>query len=369
MGALALVGTGVALIFGAWGYSNKKKKEAAERARQEQIRINNLLDSITTIQNNMDTLYADIQDNQFLYDNLLNFEIPTLEFNIGQYEEFISDYEGMLAGEDNDLTTQKEINEGLIDQANDAVDTAKDDLSNYIIKSAEQVRQLYQEAFNQVSDARQQEALLNVQAGSSGSVVGSYRTAALKARSDITKFVGADGYLNEGTGEISEGTFSVTMRIARDDIALEKNRLDSAIEAAKLAASQAQLDYENWLDDMEFQSVQAQQQLGAAQLELKQTHEQMEMYLEIIKNKQDTALQLIDDYKAAVSGLKGTNEEISEEEMNEQVSSWKDQFGFNKKTSGLKRMLDLLKQAGRNIESVFNRKLMEKGEYKGAANE
>ena len=288
------------------GVSAAEKKAESERIARENYQ-KQLWSEASDIQafiendlwSSLDTALGNIE--------ALETEQAQLETNMPRYEEWLSNYEGMLAGEDNVLTQERE---GMID----AVESAENALADYTASSALQVRSIFDEAYSSVHSSRQQQALANVSAGATGSVVSSYTAATRKIQSDITRFVGADGYINEETGEGELGTFARTMIVTRNQIDHEMQNMQANIDAANLALTL-------WNENTEDQAEQYRFEYETGMERLEGLPDEIEKYKAVIKNKTDTALAKIKDWEA-----KRKEYGTSQADIDAQKQSWKELY-------------------------------------------
>lgn len=161
--------------------------------------------------------------------------LSDLDSDKADFEDFLEDYRQMLAGEgdsDNLILAQDRLNQA-------SIESAEDDLSAYRDSSALELDAAIQQGFSSYTSQRQQEAIQNIYASATGSVVGAYNGAARRTRAAIKAFVGSDMKFNQvsGDGRSTEmmGSFAKMMLSNRQIIRNNVAKYQSNIDAAKLA--------------------------------------------------------------------------------------------------------------------------------------
>lgn len=319
----------VAGIFGLadWYENTYKAGIDAERKAKEDYQ-QGLSDQLQNLQNeiNLDFFNSLSQTQADLNDAQL--QLDTIDKNITSANDWLSLYQGMLNGEDNLLSDERDLLNNAITSAENQVTSSKNALSQYEQTSALAVRNIFEEANEQVTSAKQSIALANVAAGATGSALGAYRTEAMKVRSDLRRYVGADGYLNEATGEGEIGTFAQELIATRTEIQNTLFDLDAQVQASQLALSQAQYALDSWDYETEKQAESYQNDIEGLEA-LKESYQlQLETAKENIKEYSKSALEKIKDWKETMTEYAETGAEdaLSNEEIEEQIQSWKDKY-------------------------------------------
>lgn len=257
----------------------------------------------------LDSFQTQITD----YNNKLNL---ALKDTIPEYQEWLSHYQGMLNGEDNILSQERE---GMVD----SITNAETALNTYEITSALQVKSMFDDANEQVASAKKEVSLANVAASATGTAIGAYKTEALKVQSDIRRYVGSDGYLNEETGQGEIGTFAASLMDARNQIRDQKNNLQLSIDSLKLTLNQ-------WDDDMERLAAQTEIDLEVAQENVELWKDRIEQNKIQLQLKTEEALDVLSKWEEATREYyKSTGEKSTAEVdalVNEKKQTWKDLY-------------------------------------------
>lgn len=195
-----------------------------------------LLQSYETELNNIQAGIISNKNDAFYYEGL----IEDLDRDKAKSEEWLEDYRQMLAGEgddDNLLLQQDRIN-----QQN--VDNAERDLAAYKDSSALELDSLIRSGFSEYTSQRNDQAMANIYASASGSVVGSYNSAARRSRNAIRAFVGDDMKFNEASegtsiqgragGEMI-GSYAKMLLSSRTTVRNNIAKLNTSLATAKLA--------------------------------------------------------------------------------------------------------------------------------------
>lgn len=319
----------VAGIFGLadWYENTYKAGIKAEKKAKEDYQ-QGLSDQLQSLQNeiNLDFFNSLSQTQADLNDAQL--QLDTIDKNITSANDWLSLYQGMLNGEDNLLSDERDLLNNAITSAEDQVTSSKNALSQYEQTSALAVRNIFEEANEQVTSAKQSIALANVAAGATGSALGAYKTEAMKVRSDLRRYVGSDGYLNEVTGEGEIGTFAQELMATRTEIQNTLIDLDAQVQASQLALSQAQYALDSWNYETEKQAESYQNDIEGLEA-LKESYQlQLETAKENLKEYSKSALEKIKDWKETMTEYAETGAEdaLSNEEIEEQIQSWKDKY-------------------------------------------
>ena len=221
------------------------------------------LEDIDLLQSYNDSL-LEIQGNKIAAQNsAFEYEsrIDDLNRDKIESEEFLEDYRQMLEGEgddDNLLLQQDRIN-----QAN--ITNAENDLAAYRDSSALELDSLIRQGFNQYTDQRDNQAIENIYASATGSIVGAFNSAARRVRNSIRAFVGDDMRFNEepegtsvirSSGDAMIGSYAKMMLSNRTIIRNNKAKLQTEIDTARFAydsfrdqAEDAAEENEQFLED------------------------------------------------------------------------------------------------------------------------
>lgn len=314
------IGEGILDVVTFGGYSdmkdaaarnNQAKKEATQAYQDSLWDLATEYDNALTadIFSALDTFQTQIKD----FENQLEL---AQKDTIPEYQEWLSTYQGMLEGEDNILSQERE---GMVD----SISTAEDKLETFEHTSALEVKSLFDEANEQVASAKQQVSLANVAASATGTAIGAYKTEALKVQSELRRYVGSDGYLNEVTGEGEIGTFAENMINVRSQISDQKKEYQLSIDSLKLTLSQWDEDMERLAAQTEIDLEVAQDNVELWQDKIEQNKLQLQMKTEeAIKNLEDWEKSIRDYYTS--TGEKSTAE--VDELVNEKKQTWKDLY-------------------------------------------
>lgn len=262
--------------------SNEKKHQDylddQDLLTEYENRLNSIESSISAHRNNITSLQWELED---------------LEKDRTEAEDFLEDYRQMLAGEgddDNTLLMQDQLNQ-------ENVASAENELAAYRDSSALELDSLIQEGFGQYQSQRNEQAIENLYASATGSVVGAYNSAARRTRSAIIAFVGEDMQFDEaaeGTsiqtraGEERIGSYAKMLLSTR---ATRKNniaKLDSAVKAAQIA-------YQDFRDEMEAAADDQQTFLDRYDTSREMLLDQIAMERQNISNLQSSALATIEN--------------------------------------------------------------------------
>ena len=305
-----VVGSGYLLKKGVDSYNAKIKAERQAKLDYQY----GLRDELTSIENELNlNIFNSLSESQLQLSDA-QLQLDTINKNITSAQDWLSLYQGMLSGEDNILSAER-------DQAQDAITNSQNALTQYEESSALAVRNIFEDANDQVQSAQQSIAMANVAASATGSVVGAYKTEALKVRSDLRRFVGSDGFLNEATGEGEIGTFAQELMATRTEINNTIIQLDSQLKAAQLALETWDYDTKNQAETYENDIEGYEALKDSYQIQLDTARENIETYSQ-------TALEKIKDWKETMEAYAGTGAEdaLSSEEIKKQIQSWKDKY-------------------------------------------
>lgn len=263
-------------------------------------------DIIGSVWSDLDAAQGFLQSYQTELDNAVNNAIP-------EYEDWLSKYQGMLNGEDNAFTQERNT---MVD----SIANTEAQLENYEYASALQVQSIFEDANSQINQAKKQASLENVAASATGSAISAYRTEATKVQSDIMRYVGSDGYLNEATGEGDIGTFAKSLMSTRGAIADQKKQYALTLDSLRLSLSQ-------WDEDMADMAKQTQYDLETANKNIETWTENIEKYKQVIEAKSQQAMEKIKQWETDTRNYYSSTGEKSTAEVDkliaEKKASWK----------------------------------------------
>ena len=256
-------------------------------------------------QETLNTIAGNIQLNQ---NSIITnrWELEDLNHDKVLADDFLEDYRQMLAGtgdSDNTLLMQDRINQQNISNA-------EADLAAYRDSSALELDSMIRSGFEQYVTARDQEAVANVYASATGSVVGSFNSAAKRTRAAIRTFVGDDMVFDQkaegtsiyGKSGASIGTFAQMMLSSRQTVKNNIAKLNTAVDSAKLV-------YQNYRDQMKESAYQSQvivDRYGQAS----------EMLQSAIENAQDSIKELQQSALETITNAKDIIESMNKYETN-----------------------------------------------------
>ena len=271
------------------------------------------LDLLSQYEQSLNTILGEITPSQ---NTILTtqWQLEDLESDKDISEAFLEDYRQMLAGEgdaDNTLLMQDQLNQqNIID--------AQNNLAAYKDSSALELDSMIRQGLETYSNQRHQEAVANIYASATGSVVGSYGSAARRTRAAIRAFVGDDmrfGQEEDGVsvqgkaGDRMIGSYAKMMLSSKAAVKLNIDKLNSNIKAAQIAAQ----DYRD----------QMQQAAEENQTFMDRYDDTKEMYEQIIENERNN----IEDLQAAaLATIKDAQTVL------DRVNSKVDEFGGEKTT-------------------------------------
>ena len=172
------------------------------------------------------------------------------------YDEQLNNIQGQLIGYQNeadkyrgqieDLTQQKTESEDWLEDYRQMLEgeSAEKDLAAYRDSSALELDSLISSGFSEYTEKRNDQAIVNIYASATGSVVGAFNSAARRSRNAIRAFVGDDMKFNEsaeGTsiqsraGEGMIGSYAKSLLASRTTVKNNIAKLNTERAAAKLA--------------------------------------------------------------------------------------------------------------------------------------
>ena len=299
------------------GYSAMKDAQSQKAAAERQAKIdyqNSLYNKLLSLEDEIELdIFSSISDAQALLADA-QLQLGTIDNNITAAQDWLALYQGMLNGEDNLLSAERDV-------AKNAITSSQNALEQYELSSALAVRNIFDEANNQVQSAKQSIAMANVAASATGSAAGAYKTEALKVKSDLRRYVGADGYLNEATGEGEIGTFAQDLIVTRTEINNTPFDLDADVKAAQLALEtwdyETKKQAEGYENDIEgYEALRESYQL------------QLEAAKKNIKTYSQAALERIKEWKETMSEYAetGADDALSISEIEDQILNWEKKY-------------------------------------------
>lgn len=316
-----IIGVGGIVGNAVQNYQNGKAQRK-EADRQYNLQLDSLL---TGYQNNLETLLLESLPNAQLTLEQAGLELSDLSSQLSERNDWLKAYQDMLSGAGDDTLSQtKQLLEQNIALAKQKEELIKQQNNAYAEASALEIESAIKSGWLQLNDARQSQAMANVQAGATGSVVGAMTSSAIRTKEQIRKYIGNDMVFDIDSAEEGEdsGVFAREVMSIRTNIALqvEANRLN--LEAANAAISQAQLQLDTQMEEWEETAEQFQFDVETSlpkrqellQKQIDNAKQQIEYY-------QETAKQKLDQWRSTASERGKSSSEIEEF-----TSSWKDRF-------------------------------------------
>ena len=254
-------------------------------------------DLLSQYEQNLNTISGQISASQ---NNILAYQwkLEDLAHDKTESADFLADYEQMLAGEgdsDNTLLLQDQLNQ-------ENITNAENELASYRDSSALELDSLIRSGFDQYTGERQNQAMLNIYASATGSIVGSYNSAARRTMNAIRAFVGNDMRFNEApegtsiqgkSGEAMIGSYAKMLLSSRTARKNNIAKLESTVKASQIALQ----DFRDQMADAAYEN----------QTFLDRYDQTVSMYNQMIANEhqnianlQDTALSIIENAQAAL---------------------------------------------------------------------
>lgn len=280
--AKAFVGAGAAVVSGIQNNEALKNQKKAQAQKEKNDAIGYIGTDATTLQENLSVIQQYLETISGL-----ESEISANEYNAGVNNEWLADYQAMLAGtadKDNVLNnTLTELN-AKVDEATGNLTEAQNNLAlsntaldlgntrlelqtdaktlaekvlqqrqnesaTYLQTAALQKEASVNQGYTSYAEMMKQKSLANVVAGSTGSVKGAYSSAALVQENNIRKYVGSDLKFNQDGSfdSASSGAFArefnaLTSQI-NDQISLNNISILSA--QADVSSAQYNIDAAN----------------------------------------------------------------------------------------------------------------------------
>lgn len=315
-----LVLTLTSVIGGAIRASQNAESQRKEADRQYNLQLDSLM---TGYQNNLETLLFESLPNAKLTLEQSNLNLSGLSSQLEERNDWLKTYQDMLSGSGDDtLSRTKQLLEQNVALSKQKEELVKRQNAAYTEASALEVESAIKSGWSQLSEARQSQAMANVQAGATGSVVGAMTSAAIRTKEQIRKYIGNDMVFDiESEGEDS-GTFARELMSIRTNIALQVDANKLNLEAATAAISQAQLQLDTQMEEWEETAEQYRFDVDTSipkQQELLQ--QQIDNAKQQIEYYQEAALQKLEQWRATASERGKSSSEIEKF-----TASWKEKF-------------------------------------------
>ena len=284
--AKAVVGAGAAIVSGIQNNEALKNQKKAQAQKEKNDAIGYIGTDATTLQENLSVIqqYLEIISG-------LESEISANEYNAGVNNEWLADYQAMLAGtadKNNVLNnTLTELN-AKVDEATGSLTEAQNNLAlsntaldlgntrlelqtdaknlaervlqqrqnesaTYLQTAALQKEASVNQGYTSYAEMMKQKSLANVVAGSTGSVKGAYSSAALVQENNIRKYVGSDLKFNQDGSfdSASSGAFAREFNALTSQINDQISLNNISILSAQADVSSAQYNIDAATADIE----------------------------------------------------------------------------------------------------------------------
>ena len=254
-------------------------------------------DLLSQYEQNLNTISGEITSSQNAITSY-EWKLQDLAHQKQESEDFLEDYRQMLAGEGDDDNTLL-----LTDQLNQAnITNAENELAAYKDSSALEMDSLIRSGFDEYTSQRQNQALANIYASATGSVVSAYGSAAKRVQASIRAFVGEDMRFNEepegtdaqGTSDGGMiGSYAKSILSTRTTIRNNIAQLESSVKAAEIAFQ----DFRDQMEDAAYENQTFLDRYGQMSSMYQQA---IENEKQNIKDLQDTALETIEHAQNAL---------------------------------------------------------------------
>ena len=281
-----LIGGGAAVVSGIQGNQELENQKKAQAQKEKNDAIGYIGTDATTLQENLSVIqqYLEIISG-------LESEISANEYNAGVNNEWLADYQAMLAGtadKNNVLNnTLTELN-AKVDEATGSLTEAQNNLAlsntaldlgntrlelqtdaknlaervlqqrqnesaTYLQTAALQKEASVNQGYTSYAEMMKQKSLANVVAGSTGSVKGAYSSAALVQENNIRKYVGSDLKFNQDGNfdSASSGAFAREFNALTSQINDQISLNNISILSAQADVSSAQYNIDAATADIE----------------------------------------------------------------------------------------------------------------------
>lgn len=281
-----LIGGGAAVVSGIQGNEELENQKKAQANKEESDAIGFIGTDETTLQENLSAIQQYLETISGL-----ESEISANEYNAGVNNEWLADYQAMLAGtadKNNVLNnTLTELN-AKVDEATGSLTEAQNNLAlsntaldlgntrlelqtdaknlaervlqqrqnesaTYLQTAALQKEASVNQGYTSYAEMMKQKSLANVVAGSTGSVKGAYSSAALVQENNIRKYVGSDLKFNQDGSfdSASSGAFAREFNALTSQINDQISLNNISILSAQADVSSAQYNIDAATADIE----------------------------------------------------------------------------------------------------------------------
>ena len=284
--AKAFVGAGAAVVSGIQNNEALKNQKKAQAQKEKNDAIGYIGTDATTLQENLSVIQQYLETISGL-----ESEISANEYNAGVNNEWLADYQAMLAGTadrnnvlNNTLTelnakvdeatgnlTEAQNNLALSNTALDLGNTRlelqtnaktlaekvlqqrQNESATYLQTAALQKEASVNQGYTSYAEMMKQKSLANVVAGSTGSVKGAYSSAALVQENNIRKYVGSDLKFNQDGNfdSASSGAFAREFNALTSQINDQISLNNISILSAQADVSSAQYNIDAATADIE----------------------------------------------------------------------------------------------------------------------
>ena len=282
----AFVGAGAAVVSGIQNNEALKNQKKAQAQKEKNDAIGYIGTDATTLQENLSVIQQYLETISGL-----ESEISANEYNAGVNNEWLADYQAMLAGtadRNNVLNnTLTELN-AKVDEATGSLTEAQNNLAlsntaldlgntrlelqtdaktlaekvlqqrqnesaTYLQTAALQKEASVNQGYTSYAEMMKQKSLANVVAGSTGSVKGAYSSAALVQENNIRKYVGSDLKFNQDGSfdSASSGAFAREFNALTNQINDQISLNNISILSAQADVSSAQYNIDAATADIE----------------------------------------------------------------------------------------------------------------------
>ena len=280
------IGGGAAVVSGIQGNQELENQKKAQANKEESDAIGFIGTDETTLQENLSAIQQYLETISGL-----ESEISANEYNAGVNNEWLADYQAMLAGtadKNNVLNnTLTELN-AKVDEATGSLTEAQNNLAlsntaldlgntrlelqtdaknlaervlqqrqnesaTYLQTAALQKEASVNQGYTSYAEMMKQKSLANVVAGSTGSVKGAYSSAALVQENNIRKYVGSDLKFNQDGNfdSASAGAFAREFNALTSQINDQISLNNISILSAQADVSSAQYNIDAATADIE----------------------------------------------------------------------------------------------------------------------
>lgn len=272
-------------VLGVAGIGVSAVNAASSRTLQKKANAQNM---ITSSKSALETNYRTIT-NTLVEISATNQKISDNEYNIQVNNDWLKMYQDMLNGtgdEDNVLQSQYNVLNNNIQLQQQVADL-------YLKTSEIEKQNAINTGYDNYAQMMKQKSLMNVMAGASGELQGSYNNAALKQQNQIRQYIGDDLVFNtSGTYEgLSSGSFLQQYAVLNEQInaQIETNNLN-------ILSAQNNLKQQMYEWSTEAESKQhSNEDMTQADENYKKT---LETYEATIKEAQASAVDAMKDYIA-----------------------------------------------------------------------